>query len=399
MRRSRALVMLGAGMVGKTALCLRFACDRFDDTYEPTYENSVTKQLLHRAHEVEVRIKDTQGLTSSDTFRNEYGIGYHGYALVYSVASAASLQVVTDINDRLCKLIGTTQVPRVLVGNKSDIGSGEKDGGGGGGGTAGGAGAAGGGGGGVESVREGKDGSSRQVSFETGAALAAAWGIPFIECSARSDVNVDRVFTTLLDEVERISCSEDGKSALASLPSSLLQSIGASLACACCLPDIDSLQEGNRWERTVAALISATLIVAVACLAAATCSGITAESTAQQLLSYLLFSFAFLLTLAATIGLFGIRQAAVEYLRTFSVACALLAVGEVLCYVLLVLCKLSEGLKQEVEGDTTVWLGVAVGAVVVLECISAGVVWCYANLLQQSAQSPYTAGTYQAMYD
>lgn len=45
--------------------------------------------------------------------------------------------------------------------------------------------------------------SSREVSYDEAQALADARGIPFVECSAKENMNVSEVFTTLLREVEK----------------------------------------------------------------------------------------------------------------------------------------------------------------------------------------------------
>lgn len=128
-RRQRNIVVLGFSMVsalkmcaafssrgcvaqvGKTAICLRFVNDRFDERCEcaifaavarfvepskrcadePTYESSYSKNWRHKGQDVECIIKDTQGLVSLQTcpdllnndscsqsdqeiFRNEYGL-------------------------------------------------------------------------------------------------------------------------------------------------------------------------------------------------------------------------------------------------------------------------------------------------------------------------------------
>jgi len=155
-------------MVGKTALCVRFVNDRFDDSYEPTYENSFAKMAHYKGCDLECLIKDTQGLSDQEIFRNEYGLGYHGYVLVYSVTSARSFDIIQHINTKLINLIGSNNVPRVLVANKCDL----------------------------------SPHSLRQVSIEQGTALAEEWGCAFVECSAKLNLNVDKVFTSLLDEID-----------------------------------------------------------------------------------------------------------------------------------------------------------------------------------------------------
>jgi len=84
---------------------------------------------------------------------------------VYSVESRVSFDVVKHINDRLLNLlIGSADPVRVLVANKSDI-------------------------------------AGRQVTKEEGRALAAEWGCPFVECSAKVPLNVDKVFVQAFEEI------------------------------------------------------------------------------------------------------------------------------------------------------------------------------------------------------
>ena len=378
LRRHRSLVILGAGMTGKTALALRFASDRFDDTYEPTYETNYSKHCHYKGALIDTTLTDTQGMDSSDLLRNEYALGYHGYMLVYSVTSVASFAVVKDVHDRLVRLIGTRDVPRILVGNKTDVGESRRSSTNGGGG---------------EVVRESREagggiggGSSRQVTTAMGAALATEWGIPFIECSAKLNVSVDRAFTLLLDEVDRLSSDE------AVSPSSrLLSSLSTGLSCGCCLPDADGLHEGARWERSVVLLISAVLLVGLLALCCSIVLGLTASTNAHQLLAYVAFALSFLAVLLSLIGLFGIRQARVEYLRVYGLGVAGLAVGECAGYGLMV--------ARGGEMEWVTWLvSGLLCALLCVEVCSACVVWCYANLLKQSIQSPYPSTAYQSLW-
>jgi Ras family protein len=116
----RNVVILGWNAVGKTAICKRFTSDRFDDSYVPTFENSFSKVYRFKNQDVEIFIKDTQGLSDQEVFRNEYGLGFHGYILAYSVRSKRSFEILKTINQKLLNLTGYDKVPRVLVGNKAD---------------------------------------------------------------------------------------------------------------------------------------------------------------------------------------------------------------------------------------------------------------------------------------
>lgn len=106
-----------------------------------------------------MRITDTQGHDDQDLFRNEYCLGTHGYVLVYSVTSSRSLEKLKSLNSKLINLMGTENVPRVLVGNKIDM----------------------------------EDGGERRVSTEEGRRLARQWGCAFQECSAKSDEGIGTI--------------------------------------------------------------------------------------------------------------------------------------------------------------------------------------------------------------
>lgn len=78
----------------------------------------------------------------------------HGYVLVYSVENSYSFDMVKVINDKILNALGSDNVPRVLVGNKTDL-------------TA-----------------------ERQVSTQQGQSLAAEWGCAFFETSAKNNQNI-----------------------------------------------------------------------------------------------------------------------------------------------------------------------------------------------------------------
>ena len=65
-------------MVGKTAICTRFAADKFDERYEPTYESSFRTVFQHHNQAVELNIRDTQGMSDDEIFRNEVRVSSAG---------------------------------------------------------------------------------------------------------------------------------------------------------------------------------------------------------------------------------------------------------------------------------------------------------------------------------
>ncbi len=94
-------------------------------------------------------------------------LGVHGYALVFSVASWQSFEMIDQVNGALLNWLGDLpDVPRVLVGSKMDLHE------------------------------------SRQVSAMDAQKLADSWGIPYIECSSKTGEKIADVFHMLLKEVE-----------------------------------------------------------------------------------------------------------------------------------------------------------------------------------------------------
>jgi Ras family protein len=93
---------------------------------------------------------------------------------MYSIVSRRSFDMVGTIRDKLLNAVGTEDIPHVLVGNKSDL------------------------------VHE------REVQREEGQALAEEWGVPFIECSAKYNMNIEEIFQRLIAHTEARSEGGDG---------------------------------------------------------------------------------------------------------------------------------------------------------------------------------------------
>jgi Ras homolog enriched in brain len=164
--KKRKLVVMGYRGVGKSCITIRFVEDHFAEVYHPTIENTFRKTVRMRGEEFTVDIVDTAGMDEHSLFMSQYGVGIHGYVLVYSVASRQSLDQIEILNDKILHASGSEQVPRILVGNKSDL-----------------------------SI-------DRRITADTGKSMAAKLGCPFVECSAKHNDNIDVVFLTLLQHIE-----------------------------------------------------------------------------------------------------------------------------------------------------------------------------------------------------
>ncbi len=163
---------MGHPAVGKTAICVRYCTDKFAERYEPTFQNTFRKTARQRGEEVELVITDTQGQDEQEMFRKDYCLGAHGYVFVYSVASQKTLEACVALNHKLTELMGTPNIPKLLVGNKIDQ---ERD---------------------------------RVISTAEGQAVAEQLGCKFVECSAKQNLYTEKVFATILKEIERQSEEE-----------------------------------------------------------------------------------------------------------------------------------------------------------------------------------------------
>nr|AVV26998.1 Rheb1 [Eukaryota sp.] len=168
-KKSRKIVFLGFRAVGKTVVNMVHVGETFEDRYHPTIQNTFQKVITFNGDEYSAEIIDPAGMDESSLLPTQYSLGVHGYVLIYSVASKASFDKISVINDKLMhNFLGSSNVPRVLVGNKTDM---KKE---------------------------------RQVTTEEGQALADSWGCPFVECSAKKNENVVEIFRKLMSEIDQV---------------------------------------------------------------------------------------------------------------------------------------------------------------------------------------------------
>lgn len=287
MRKRRNIVVLGFSMVGKTAICVRYCTDRFNERYEPTYESSFRKTLNHRGQDLELVITDTQGQDEQEIFRKEYCLGAHGYILVYSVTSKRSLESCIQLDKKLVNLMGTNDIPRILVGNKTDLGKG------------------------------------RVITAEEGASVAAKLGCKFMECSAKSNTGVDRVFNALLKEIDRFKDEEPKEVSGWGILSffSRCQTNSA---------------EWPKLRILLSALILLTLLLGLGGIALGLVIGIKASATSDgDLLAYIFFGFGLFTALISALGLAGVWNQNREFIRVYSGTLSVILVVEIMVGVFL----------------------------------------------------------------
>ncbi|RHZ46647.1 hypothetical protein CDV55_100208 [Aspergillus turcosus] len=153
---------------GKSSLTVRFVEHHFVESYYPTIENTFSRIIKYNGQDFATEIVDTAGQDEYSILNSKHFIGIHGYIIVYSVASRQSFDMVRVIRDKILNHLGADHVPLVVVGNKSDLKS-----------------------------------EQRQVSLDEGRQLGEEFHCAFTEASARLDYNVTKAFDLMIGEIEK----------------------------------------------------------------------------------------------------------------------------------------------------------------------------------------------------
>ncbi|ORY07621.1 hypothetical protein K493DRAFT_273416 [Basidiobolus meristosporus CBS 931.73] len=162
------LVVLGDGGVGKTALTIQLCLNHFVETYDPTIEDSYRKQVVIDEQSCMLEVLDTAGQEEYTALRDQWIRDGEGFLVVYSISSRSTFERVERFRDQIIRVKDTDRVPIMLVGNKCD------------------------------KINE------REVSKEEGLGMARRLGCEFIETSAKTSVNVEKAFYTVVRTIRTI---------------------------------------------------------------------------------------------------------------------------------------------------------------------------------------------------
>ena len=161
------LVVVGGGGVGKSALTIQLIQNHFVDEYDPTIEDSYRKQVAIDEETCLLDILDTAGQEEYSAMRDQYMRSGQGFLCVYSITNAGSFKEISGFREQILRVKDADRVPMVVVGNKCDL--------------------------------EGE----RQVSQAEGRELAASFGCPWMETSAKQRVRCEDAFYELVREIRK----------------------------------------------------------------------------------------------------------------------------------------------------------------------------------------------------
>jgi len=163
------LVIVGSSSVGKSSLLMRLMDKSFENSHCTTIgADCKMKSIKLGETTCKLQIWDTAGQERYESIVSSFYRGAHGIILVYDVSNRNSFESVTKVWLRqVRKSIPDRNVNMILVANKRDVPD-----------------------------------SQRMVARWEGEILAQELNIRYIETSAKSYVNIERIFTSLATDIK-----------------------------------------------------------------------------------------------------------------------------------------------------------------------------------------------------
>ncbi|EDW34741.1 GL12826, partial [Drosophila persimilis] len=164
------LLVVGGGGVLKSAITIQFVQSYFVTDYDPTIEDSYTKQCVIDDVPAKLDILDTAGQEEFSAMREQYMRSGEGFLLVFSLNDHSSFDEIPKFQRQILRVKDRDEFPMLMVGNKCDLEH------------------------------------QRQVGLEEAQNTSRNLIIPYIECSAKLRVNVDQAFHELVRIVRNTDC-------------------------------------------------------------------------------------------------------------------------------------------------------------------------------------------------
>ncbi|ETO13909.1 Ras GTPase [Reticulomyxa filosa] len=161
------ITVLGGGAVGKSALTIRFITGEFEQIYDPTIEDSYSKQVGNDV----IHILDTAGQEEFSALQDQWIRDVSKKTKIKLQNQKHSLVEAANIRDKIIRTIDIDpekgKLPLVLVGNKCDL---EHE---------------------------------RAVSREEAEEKSKEWKCYWLEASAKEKINIDEVFLECVEQIRK----------------------------------------------------------------------------------------------------------------------------------------------------------------------------------------------------
>ncbi|XP_038639292.1 ras-related protein R-Ras2-like [Scyliorhinus canicula] len=161
------LVVVGGGGVGKSALTIQFIQSYFVSDYDPTIEDSYTKQCVIDDRTARLDILDTAGQEEFGAMREQYMRSGEGFLLVFAINDRGSFDEISKFHRQILRVKDRDEFPMILIGNKADLEH------------------------------------QRLVTKEEADNLARQLKVTYLEASAKIRLNVDNAFHNLVRAIRK----------------------------------------------------------------------------------------------------------------------------------------------------------------------------------------------------
>ncbi|MFX0123717.1 MAG: Rab family GTPase [Candidatus Hodarchaeota archaeon] len=160
------IISIGSNAVGKTSLIRRFTENTFEETYIETLGvDFAVKQVRLQNRYLEFKLFDTAGEEKFGSLRPFYYRGAQGTIIVFDLTRRRTFDKLNEWLSHVYINCGT--ISSILVGNKNDL-------------------------------------PDREVSMSEAEKFASNKNLPYIETSAKTGDNVERMFTNLANSILKI---------------------------------------------------------------------------------------------------------------------------------------------------------------------------------------------------
>ena len=137
------------------------------ENYEPTKADNYRKKTVVSGEQCQIDILDTAGQEDYAVVRDNYFRTGEGFLCVFSLTERETFETMRDFREQILRVKIDEQIPIILVGNKVDI----------------------------------RD--QRMVTADEASALAQSWGVQYEETSAKTKLNVDKIYYDLVIQIKR----------------------------------------------------------------------------------------------------------------------------------------------------------------------------------------------------